>query len=209
MDCSDKLNVPLYRAFKDILVRRGWSAYQNTFKAIRDDSISFCSHFTNPSTILTNYMLAYLSLGAGENVAEAFRVAGASGADSAIVAKILSAQKSLHDCPDSAGGAAAREAYLSGNYQAVKVCSPYTLSRHDKREFYHPRKIPTAGIVSIIDISGRVVKKYSFTRESNDQSLSVLRTVRRWREGLEKAGVYFVKISSDNQNSVKKLVVAK
>jgi hypothetical protein len=209
MDCSDKLNVPLYRAFKDILIRRGWAAYQNAFKAIRDDSISFCSHFTNPSALLTNYMLAYLSLGAGENVAEAFRVAGASGADSGIVAKILSARKSLHDCPDSAGGTAAREAYLSGNYQAVKICSPYTLSRHGNREFHHPRKIPTTGIVSIIDISGRVVNNYPFTRESYPRDVRALWTGKSRCGKLEKAGVYFVRISSGNQNSVEKLAVTK
>jgi hypothetical protein len=209
MDCSDKMTVPLYRAFKDVRLRHGWSAYQNAFKAIREDSISFCSHFTNPSALLTNYMLAYLSLGAVENVAEAFRVAGASGADSAVVTRILSARKSLHDCPEQAGGSAAKQAYLSGNYQAVNICSPYTFCRFGTFGFFPLDKLPAAGSISITDISGRIVKHYSFSRGLRGQSVSALWTGKNGHWISDNTGVYIIKISSGSRNVIRKLVVAK
>jgi hypothetical protein len=200
MDCSDLVKKPLYKAFKDVRLNYGWPAFQNAFKAIREDSISFCGNFTNPSALLTNYTLAYLSLGAGENVAGMFKAAGAAGADSAIVKQILSARKSLHDCPQQAGGAAARQAYLSGNYQAVTVCSPYTSCR-----FSHGEKILTNVTVSIMDISGRVVKKSLLDHGAPGTNVSAL-----WRnKDTDRPGVYFVRISSGNQSFIRKIVRAK
>ena len=209
MDCSDKMNVPLYRAFKDLRLRHGWQAYQNAFKAIREDSISFCSNFTNPSALLTNYTLAYLSLGAGENVAEAFRVAGAAGADSAVVNRLLAARKSLRDCPDQAGGSAARQAYLSGNYQAVNICSTSTLCGFGNVDFVPRETAPTMGIISVIDILGRVIKNHSFDRGLRDPSISALWTGKNQYGIPDKAGVYLIRISSGNQSFVKKIVVTK
>jgi hypothetical protein len=209
MDCSDLMNKPLYKAFKDVRLRHGWSAYQNAFKAIREDSISFCSHFTNPSALLTNYTLAYLSLGAQENVAEAFRSAGAAGADSAMVTRILSARKSLHDCPDQAGGNAARQAYLSGNYQAVTVCSPYTFCRFGNFGLFPREKSTARGVMSVTDISGRVVKKYSFDGGSYERSFWAVWTGKNGHAIPDKTGVYIIRISLDNQSFVKKLVVLK
>jgi hypothetical protein len=208
MDCSDKLNVPLYMAFKDLRLLHGWSAYQNAFKAIREDSISFCSNFTNPSALLTNYMLAYLSVGAGVNVAEAFRAAGAAGADSAVVTRILSAQKSLHDCPDQAGGSAARQAYLSGNYQEVTICSPYTACSPGNFDFFPQENGPATGVISITDISGRIVMSCPFNREILGRSISDLWPRVNGHRSLKKPGVYILRIFSGNQRFIKKMVVA-
>jgi hypothetical protein len=209
MDCSDKMNVPLYRAFKDLRLRHGWQAYQNAFKAIRDDSISFCSNFTNPSALLTNYTLAYLSLGAGENVAETFRVAGATGADSAVVNRLLAARKSLHDCPDQAGAGAARQAYRAGNYQAVNLCSTSTLNGFGNFDFVSRQTVLTRGVVGVVDIFGRVVKTFSFDRGPIGRSVSALGAGKKQYGIPNKAGVYLVRISSGNQSVVKKLVVTK
>jgi hypothetical protein len=202
MDCSDLVKKPLYMAFKDLRLKHGWQAFQNAFKAIREDSISFCSGFTNPSALLTNYTLAYLSLGAGENIAGPFKAAGADGADSAVVKQILSARKSLRDCPDQAGGSAARQAYLSGNYQAVNICSPHTFCRFGDFILFSGEKALRGVTVGVTDISGRVMEKCTFDQAAPGTKVSAF-----WRgKNTAKPGVYFVRISLGNQSFIRKIV---
>jgi hypothetical protein len=215
-NCIDMVTYPLYNAFKNLRLRRGWPAYQTMFKAIRDDSISFCRQkedrsffFPNPSALLTNYTLAYLSLGAKENVAEAFRVAGADSVDSAVVNRILSARSSLRNCPNQAGGPAAWQAYRDGKYQAVTVCSPYVASGPGNAGIIAGKKVPATGVISVIDISGRVVREHRFGQGPRDQAAPAAWNGKNWRGIPDKTGVYFLRISTGNQNIFKKLVTVK
>jgi hypothetical protein len=74
----------------------------------------------NPSDLRTNYVLAYLSVGAGRNVGAQFAAAGATGASESTIDAILQARALLYT-PRCRATNAAWTAYRAGHYDQVRA----------------------------------------------------------------------------------------
>jgi len=66
----------LYSMFKDLKDMYGWIMFRKMFTMMRDDGIDLQRIGENPSTILTSYVTAYLTLGAGEDILDYFHAGG-------------------------------------------------------------------------------------------------------------------------------------
>jgi hypothetical protein len=93
---------PVYVLYKALLAEKGWPLYQKLFAQIKADKLDLSKVGANPSALKTNYVIAYVSLAAGQNLGERFKAAKVAGADAAMVQAIMDA----HDKLMAAGAAA-------------------------------------------------------------------------------------------------------
>jgi hypothetical protein len=113
---------PMYRLFRELLMEKDWKGYQDFFASIKADKMQWGQIGANPSAIKTNYIVAYMSLTHGTNLASRFITAKAAGTDATVVQGIMDARKAITDA-EGAGKSttAAWSAFRKGNYQMVKA----------------------------------------------------------------------------------------
>ncbi len=114
---KDGLHDPLVGMFLELKNQYGWYMFRTAFQAAIHDGINWDAFGTNPSAIRTNYVAAYLQIGAPENIAP--KLSGlVPGFDAAVVKDILRARKAWTALPAGSEHDAMRKAYLSGDYAA-------------------------------------------------------------------------------------------
>ncbi len=91
---AEQLSGPLEKMFVRLKDQFGWSMFRRAFAAARADRINWGAIGENPSSLLTNYVCAYLQLGAPEDLRPYFEgvVPGFNADD---MADILAARKAL------------------------------------------------------------------------------------------------------------------
>jgi hypothetical protein len=117
---KDYASLPIYVAFKNIKINYGWSAYQNAFTAAKNDQMNWDFIGDQPSALRTNYILAYLRIGANTDITNQFRNAGVSGANISVVQEIINARNLIYQAISQGKDVTkAWQDYRSGNYQRV------------------------------------------------------------------------------------------
>jgi hypothetical protein len=112
---------PVYNTFTSLLKEFGWTYYQNFFDMIKADTMSWAKIGANPSTIKTDYVIAYLSLAAGRNLGPTFKAATVTAADSVEIAAIMSVEMRLRAATaQKLNVATAWTNFRNGNYAAAK-----------------------------------------------------------------------------------------
>jgi hypothetical protein len=108
----------------------GFPAYAQVFKLIQADGVKWGGVSANPSPLLTNYVIAYLSLGFGtkQDLTPAFIAAGVSNKDPQTPAYMPDAQvvgdvADAHCAAVASGNAAALTALRRGDYRTAKVAA--------------------------------------------------------------------------------------
>jgi hypothetical protein len=107
---------PVYVLYKALLMEKGWDVYRKLFASIKADKIDWSKIGGNPSSIKTNYVIAYLSLAAGENLGARFVTAKVAGSDPAVVGAIMDSHAKLAAAGANAAGWAK---FRSGDYQGA------------------------------------------------------------------------------------------
>jgi hypothetical protein len=118
---KDYMSMPIYVAFKNLKLNYGWDAYQTAFSSAKQDQMNWDLIGSQPSALRTNYILAYLTMGANTNVASQFQNAGVNGANPSVVQQIVDARNLIYS--SAAQGkdvTAAWNAYRNGNYMGVQ-----------------------------------------------------------------------------------------
>lgn len=87
----------VYLQFKKIKEEKGWPVYRRLFSSVVEDKMNWERLGENPSALLTNYVLAYLSLGYGSNIAKRFKDAGVKNVDETAVGDIIRIRQRLCD----------------------------------------------------------------------------------------------------------------
>jgi hypothetical protein len=110
--------------FANLKSKFGWNMYRTTFKTAIEDGINWDSLGANPSALRTNYVAAYLQLGAPEDIAP-FLEGIVPKFDPAVLKDILRARSAWTSLPpDSAQRTFLRAAYLKGDYAACLPGDP-------------------------------------------------------------------------------------
>jgi hypothetical protein len=104
---------PVYMLYKALLGEQGWPLYQRLFQMVKDDKMDWTKIGANPSAIKTNYVVAYLSLAAKQNLAARFMAAKVM-ADPMVVQAIMDAHDQLVQAGPTAPGWAR---FRMGTYQ--------------------------------------------------------------------------------------------
>jgi hypothetical protein len=104
---------PLYVWHKKVKETLGWSLYRKMFSAMREDGVQLDRIGSNPSRIRTNYVLAYMAIGAG-----GFHLYSANDAipdaDQKTVEELIDIRKRIQHVPrDNQKWLS----YLDGNYR--------------------------------------------------------------------------------------------
>jgi hypothetical protein len=86
---------PVYQLYKALLAEQGWPVYQRLFALVKTDVIDWSKIGANPSALKTNYVVAYLSLAAGQNLGARFKAATVTATDPAVVQAIMDARNRL------------------------------------------------------------------------------------------------------------------
>jgi hypothetical protein len=111
---------PVFNIYMALLKEFGWPVFQNLMHMITADKMVLGNVGANPSKILTDYTIAYISIAAGRNMANDWKNAKITDADSIEVAAIMKARNLL--VLGTAQGKAtgpAWTAFLSGNYSSA------------------------------------------------------------------------------------------
>ncbi|HMD68017.1 MAG TPA: hypothetical protein VKF42_03995 [Chitinivibrionales bacterium] len=112
---------PVYNIFKGLLTEFGWTFYKNFFAAVLADTMHWGNIGANPSSIKTDYVIAYLSLAAGRNLGATFDSANVAGADAVEIAAIMSVEERLQlALSQKLKVATAWTDFRNGNYAAAK-----------------------------------------------------------------------------------------
>lgn len=101
----------LYQMFKSLKDYYGWVMFHRAFAYLREDKVEFGRLGPNPGPVLTNYVAAYLSMGAGETL-ESYMQGPVPGYDANTVLEIWRARSALL----AGGSQEAWAAYRSGDY---------------------------------------------------------------------------------------------
>jgi hypothetical protein len=121
----DKFGVSVL--FEQLRAEKGWQFYRDLFGALKKDKMDW-SKLTNPSPLLTNYVVAYFGVVAGENMTDRFATAFSdpglkvkvTGLDKTVVQAIMDAHAKLVEAgnagKDTTAGFAA---FRTGNYMAA------------------------------------------------------------------------------------------
>ena len=112
-----QLQGPLEHMFVHLKDQFGWAMFRKAFRAAIEDGINWSLVGKNPSPTLTNYVCAYLELGAPESLHPYLRGV-VPDYDANRVADILAARAKWHALPeDNPQRAALKDAYLHGQYK--------------------------------------------------------------------------------------------
>jgi hypothetical protein len=108
---------PVYNLFRALLMEHGWAYYQTLMNTVKNDKMIWDGPGPNPSPKRTNYVIAYMSIAAGSNLAARFQTAKVGAADTAMVQGIMDARAKLVEA-DKAGKntTAGWAAFRKGDY---------------------------------------------------------------------------------------------
>lgn len=108
---------PLDHMFMHLHDQFGWVMFRKAFRAAIDDGINWSHIGQNPSPLLSNYVCAYLQIGAPESL-RPYLQGVVPGYDADTVDKILAARARWRKLPEnSAERHELQAAYLRGQYQ--------------------------------------------------------------------------------------------
>jgi hypothetical protein len=108
-----------FAMFTHLKDRFGWEMFRRAFTMAIDDGINWDRFASNPSPLRTNYVAAYLEMGAREDLSSDM-TGPVPSYDHKVVAKIIQAHQLWKAHPqESSESRADRDAFLSGNYQNV------------------------------------------------------------------------------------------
>ena len=164
---------PVYNTFNALLKEFGWTYYQNFFDMIKADTMNWAKIGANPSTIKTDYVIAYLSLAAGRDLGPTFKAANVTAADSVEIAAIMSVEARLRlATAQKFNVAAAWTNFRNGNYAAAKQ----VLDNLGVAELRHDGFIKDRGIsgcapidVTVYSLKGQVL--YSASAKKFDRAI--------------------------------------
>lgn len=111
---------PLVKMFLKLKDRYGWEMFRKAFRMAIADGIDWNRFGGNPSALLTNYVAAYLEMGAGANLST-YMSRLVPNYDHTVVTQIIVARSTMVN--QSKGSPAYnrdRGAYLSGRYGDVQ-----------------------------------------------------------------------------------------
>ena len=115
----DGLRDPLVGMFLDLKDQYGWNLFRTAFRTAIQDGIRWDAIGGNPSPLRTNYVAAYLQIGAPEDIAPALSRL-VPGFDAAVMKDIVRARQVWTALPaGSPRRASLRTAYLKGDYATV------------------------------------------------------------------------------------------
>jgi hypothetical protein len=109
---------PLVRMFADLKDQYGWNMFRTAFKFAIDDGINWSRVGPNPSPVLTNYVVAYLQLGAGKPLDE-YMATLVPAYDRKMIDDILRARAKWKETKTSKERERLRELYLGGKFAEV------------------------------------------------------------------------------------------
>jgi hypothetical protein len=89
---------PLYTWHKKVKTTFGWNLYRKMFSAMKEDGIRWDQIGSNPSKIRTNYVLAYMGIGAGGFYLDS-AVGTIPGADKKMVEEVIETRQKIHRYP--------------------------------------------------------------------------------------------------------------
>jgi len=113
---AEQLSGPLERMFVRLKDQFGWSLFRRAFAAAREDGINWEWIGENPSSLRTNYVCAYLQLGAPEDL-RPYLEGIVPGYDPKAVSDILAARRAWTRLPENDPKRGdLRDAYLRGKY---------------------------------------------------------------------------------------------
>jgi hypothetical protein len=95
-------NDTLYQMFKDLKDYYGWRMFHRTFDVLKADRIDLSALGPNPGSTLTNYVCAYLEIGAEEPLTDYFKRGGVPDFDRKAVDAIKARRESIMDLDRSA-----------------------------------------------------------------------------------------------------------
>lgn len=107
---------PVYVLYKALLAEHGWDIYRKLFAGMKTDKMNWSMVGANPSALKTNYVIAYVSLAAGENLGARFASAKVAGADAATVGAIMDAHGKLMAAGASNAG---WQKFRTGDYKGA------------------------------------------------------------------------------------------
>ncbi|HEY0868307.1 MAG TPA: hypothetical protein VGE01_13055 [Fimbriimonas sp.] len=111
---------PLVRMFMSLKNQYGWAMFRKAFRMAVQDGVQWDRFGGNPSSLRTNYVAAYLQMGAPEDISPIL-TGLVPGFDARVVADIVRAHQRWQNA--KAGSKAYeqnRTRFLSGSYAAVK-----------------------------------------------------------------------------------------
>jgi len=115
---AKELTDPLGRMFVRLKDQFGWALFRKAFAAAREDGMNWDRIGQNPSALRTNYVCAYLQLGAPEELTD-YLAGAVPGFDAKMVADILRARKRWRTLPEGhPKRAALHSAFLRGDYRS-------------------------------------------------------------------------------------------
>jgi hypothetical protein len=116
-DSHGDLLIATFMLLKD---RYGWEMFRRAFQQAIDDKISWDRFGGNPSELRTNYVAAYLEMGARDDLSPILSPI-IPAYNHEIVSRIIAAHRRWQAHPkDSKAFNDARDAFLSGNYKNVQ-----------------------------------------------------------------------------------------
>jgi hypothetical protein len=113
--------------FEQLRAEKGWQFYRDLFTALKTDKMDW-TKLTNPSPLLTNYVVAYFGIVSGENMTDRFATAFSdpdnkarvNGLDKTVVQAIMDAHAKLVEAGKAGKNTAAGfAAFRTGNYMAA------------------------------------------------------------------------------------------
>jgi hypothetical protein len=110
---------PLVTMFMNLKDRYGWEMFRKAFQSAIDDGVNWDRFGGNPSALRTNYVAAYLEIGAGDDLSS-YLGGLVPSYDHSVVQRILEARRHLKALPE--GSAAYRQAhdrFLAGQYDTI------------------------------------------------------------------------------------------
>jgi len=112
---------PIYNLFLALKNEKDWTFYQQFFASITKDQMGWGNVGDNPSTIKTNYVIAYMSLAYGSNLGDRFVATGkAPGANTATVQAIMDAHAKLVAADGQGKNTAANwDKFRNGDYSGA------------------------------------------------------------------------------------------
>ncbi len=110
---------PLVGMFLHLKDQFGWAMFRKAFRTAKDDGIQWDAFGANPSALRTAYVVAYLQIGAPEDISEILRPL-VPGFDAQAVKDILEAHSKWSGlAKESSRRKASQAAFLKGDYRAV------------------------------------------------------------------------------------------
>jgi hypothetical protein len=117
---AENVKDPQIQMFLQMKDQYGWQMFRRDFQTAIDDGIDWERFDGNPSALRTNYVAAYLELGAEADLSK-LMTGPVPNYDHSVVLAIIKARARWHAHPKGSDAyGAAKEAYLSGRYADVR-----------------------------------------------------------------------------------------